>query len=77
MQAQLLPEIDELLHASQDILTTLWLSGPVDSNSAYIDIHAGSGGTEACDWAAMLSRMYSRWAHTRGYTGLYVPNTSE
>lgn len=69
MQAQLSPEIDNLIRASQEVLTTLWLSGPVDSNPAYIDIHAGSGGTEACDWAAMLSRMYSRWAHTRNYTG--------
>lgn len=45
----------------------LWLSEDVDANSAYIDIHAGSGGTEACDWAAMLARMYTRWAHSQNF----------
>jgi peptide chain release factor 2 len=43
------------------------LSGEVDQNSAFLTIHSGAGGTEACDWAQMLCRMYSRWAETRGY----------
>lgn len=43
------------------------LSGEVDSNDAFISIHAGAGGTEACDWANMLSRMYVRWAERHGY----------
>ena len=43
------------------------LSGEVDGNSAFISIHSGAGGTEAEDWAAMLSRMYSRWAERHGY----------
>ena len=43
------------------------LSGEVDINNAFLTIHAGAGGTEACDWAQMLSRMYLRWAERRGY----------
>lgn len=43
------------------------LSGEVDGNDAYIEIHPGAGGTEAQDWAAMMARMYSRWAESAGY----------
>lgn len=43
------------------------LSGPQDSSNAYVRIQAGTGGTEACDWAQMLLRMYARWAERRGY----------
>lgn len=43
------------------------LSGEVDKNDCYLTVHAGAGGTEACDWASMLSRMYTRWAERRGY----------
>jgi peptide chain release factor 2 len=39
-----------------------------DVNNAILSIHAGAGGTESCDWAAMLLRMYSRWAEKRGYS---------
>ena len=39
-----------------------------DSTTAYLTIHAGAGGTEACDWAEMLLRMYSRWAERKGFT---------
>lgn len=44
------------------------LDGPADANNAYLKIQAGTGGTEACDWAQMLLRMYSRWAERQGYT---------
>ncbi len=44
-----------------------FLSGPLDSSNAIITIHAGAGGTESCDWAEMLFRMYSRWAERRGF----------
>ncbi|MCK5844808.1 MAG: peptide chain release factor 2 [Victivallales bacterium] len=44
-----------------------FLSERFDSNNAYFSIHAGAGGTESCDWAAMLSRMYRRWFERRGY----------
>ena len=43
------------------------LSGEVEQNDAFLTIHAGAGGTEACDWAFMLSRMYLRWAERHGY----------
>lgn len=45
-----------------------FLSGPLDRNNAIVSVHAGAGGTESCDWADMLFRMYSRWAERRGYT---------
>ncbi len=43
------------------------LSDEVDRNGAFLTIHAGAGGTEACDWAQMLCRMYTRWAEGKGY----------
>ncbi len=43
------------------------LSGEVDGNNAFVEIHPGAGGTEAQDWAAMLLRMYVRWANAHGY----------
>jgi len=43
------------------------LSGPYDSDDALLAIHAGAGGTDSQDWAAMLERMYLRWADARGY----------
>lgn len=46
----------------------LMLNGPNDGNNAYLSIHAGAGGTEACDWAAMLLRMYSRWVERHNYS---------
>src|SRR3990167_2709341 len=42
------------------------LSDPLDKNSAIISINAGAGGTESCDWASMLIRMYHRWAEQHG-----------
>lgn len=43
------------------------LAGEADSNDAYLEVHAGAGGTESQDWAEMLQRMYTRWAERRGY----------
>jgi len=43
------------------------LSEPEDPESAFLSVHAGAGGTESCDWAAMLLRMYLRWAEREGY----------
>ena len=43
------------------------LSGDADANDCYMEIHAGAGGTEAQDWALMLTRMYTRWAEDHGY----------
>src|SRR5512138_2421798 len=46
---------------------TAMLSGKYDHDSAILAIHAGAGGTDSQDWAAMLERMYLRWAEARGY----------
>lgn len=43
------------------------LAGPYDRGNAFLTIHSGAGGTEACDWADMLLRMYQRWCDRRGY----------
>ncbi len=43
------------------------LSDELDSSDAFMTIHSGAGGTEACDWVSMLYRMYSRWSEKRGY----------
>jgi len=43
------------------------LSGEADANDCYVELNAGSGGTEAQDWAEMLMRMYMRWAEKHGY----------
>jgi len=43
------------------------LSGEADANDTYLEVHAGAGGTESCDWASMLFRMYARWAERHKY----------
>lgn len=52
--------------AAQKELEAL-LNGEADANDTFLEINAGAGGTEACDWAAMLQRMYIRWAEKTGY----------
>ena len=44
------------------------LTGEYDSSNAIVTLHAGAGGTESCDWASMLYRMYSRWAEKKGFS---------
>ncbi len=43
------------------------LDGEVDGNDCFVEINAGAGGTESCDWASILARMYTRWAEKHGY----------
>lgn len=50
-----------------DFDTKMLLDGDYDGNNAIFTIHSGAGGTEACDWADMLYRMYMRWFNTRGF----------
>src|SRR2546427_452238 len=45
----------------------VFLSGPHDKSNCILSINAGAGGTESCDWASMLLRMYQRWAESRGW----------
>jgi peptide chain release factor 2 len=59
-----LNEIDKNL---SDLEVRKMLSGELDGKECYLEINAGAGGTESCDWAAMLSRMYQRWATKRGW----------
>jgi peptide chain release factor 2 len=69
--ASLEPELEAELRAVEKRLGECELqalmSGPQDASNAYVRIQAGTGGTEACDWAQMLLRMYARWAEDHGY----------
>ncbi|MBO7611875.1 MAG: peptide chain release factor 2 [Elusimicrobia bacterium] len=56
-----------LIKDVEKIETKTKLSGKHDKNNAIVSIHAGAGGTESCDWAQMLVRMYSRWAEDKGF----------
>ncbi|MDP2084600.1 MAG: peptide chain release factor 2 [Gemmobacter sp.] len=58
---------DLLAYAGEKELEAL-LDGEADSNDTFLEINAGAGGTESCDWASMLARMYVRWAERKGYT---------
>ena len=61
---------DELVRAEADVAKLEFrrmFAGEMDTSNAYLDIQAGSGGTEAQDWAEMLLRMYLRWAETHGF----------
>ncbi len=60
-------ELEGLEERLRDLELKTFLSGEMDSKNAYLTIQAGAGGTEACDWAEMLMRMYSRWAERKGY----------
>jgi peptide chain release factor 2 len=64
-------DIDEEIGKADKILSDLevknLLSGEEDKNNAFLTIHSGAGGTEACDWAEMLLRMYTRWAERHKY----------
>lgn len=68
----LIPEVDEAMklfeeHFEELRIQTL-LSEEYDHDNAILSLHAGAGGTESCDWASMLSRMYQRWAEKKGFT---------
>jgi peptide chain release factor 2 len=52
------------------------LSGEVDQNDTYIEVHAGAGGTESCDWARMLLRMYMRWAERQKFKVEIIEETA-
>ena len=69
---ELIPEIDQMMkefvQTYEDIRMKTLLSGEYDRNNAIVSLHAGAGGTESCDWAAMLYRMYIRWADKKGFS---------
>lgn len=61
-------EISEFESVFEEIRIRTLLSGEYDSCNAIVTIHAGAGGTESCDWASMLYRMYSRWCERKGFS---------
>ncbi|WP_304616827.1 peptide chain release factor 2 [Paracoccus sp. (in: a-proteobacteria)] len=61
--------------AAQKELEAL-LNGEADGNDTFLEINAGAGGTESCDWASMLARMYVRWAEKKGYEVELLSETS-
>ena len=59
--------IDQIEKRYNELLTLLLFQEESDERDAYLTIHSGAGGTEACDWASMLFRMYTRWAEGKGF----------
>lgn len=70
--ASVIPDIEELMGTFKNdfeaIRVKTLLSGEYDRDDAIVTLHAGAGGTESCDWASMLYRMYTRWAERKGYS---------
>lgn len=64
---ELLESLAGIEKALGDLEVRKMLSGELDNKECYLEINAGAGGTESCDWASMLSRMYQRWAVKRGW----------
>ncbi len=61
-------ELSEFIQEFEDLRITTMLKGEYDDSNAILTLHAGAGGTESCDWASMLCRMYQRWAEKKGYS---------
>ena len=68
----LVPEVEnefvQFQKEFEDLRITTMLTGERDAENAILTLHAGAGGTESCDWASMLCRMYEKWADKRGFT---------
>lgn len=60
-------ETKQFIERYDKMLVSTLLDGEYDRNNAILELHPGAGGTESCDWAEMLLRMYTRWADKRGY----------
>lgn len=67
MTKEFVETLESLLLEVDDLEVASFLSEPFDARPALLSIHAGAGGTESCDWADMLMRMYVRWAERRGF----------
>lgn len=63
----ILEETEEISKKLEELELDLLLNGPYDNLNVVMDIHAGAGGTEACDWASMLSRMYIRFCEKNNF----------
>lgn len=66
--AEIQEELERFISEFEELRIQTLLTGEYDKNNAIISLHAGAGGTESCDWAGMLYRMYTRWAERKGYT---------
>jgi Protein chain release factor B len=64
---EIIAQVDELEKTLAKKETELLLSGKYDHGNALLAVHSGAGGTDSQDWAAMLERMYLRWAEQRGF----------
>ncbi len=60
-------DIDDIKQELDKLEIETLLNGPYDKYNAVLEIHPGAGGTESCDWASMLYRMYTRWCEKKGY----------
>ena len=65
--ADVFEEIKSITKQSEQLEIQSLLSGELDGNSCYMSVNSGAGGTEACDWAQMLLRMYTRYSENKGY----------
>src|SRR5205814_9645067 len=71
-ERELVPEHDRLADKISEFELRQFLSGENDRANAFLTIHSGAGGTESCDWADMLLRMYQRWIERNGFTSQLV-----
>ncbi len=68
MVADIEAELQQFEATFEEMRIQTLLSGEYDKDNAIVTLHAGAGGTESCDWAGMLYRMYSRWAERKGFS---------
>jgi peptide chain release factor 2 len=66
-EREVVTEHERLVHKLEEFELRQFLSGESDRSNAFVTIHSGAGGTESCDWADMLLRMYQRWIERNGY----------
>lgn len=67
LEAELQNDLQAFARELDEVELRVLLNGPHDKNNCILNVNAGAGGTESCDWASMLMRMYQRWAEARGW----------
>jgi peptide chain release factor 2 len=67
LQEELQRDLESFTRELDEVELRVLLNGPYDKDNCIVNINAGAGGTESCDWASMLMRMYQRWAESRGW----------
>ncbi|NOR64703.1 MAG: PCRF domain-containing protein, partial [Candidatus Scalindua sp.] len=68
LEAEIAKDLQSFTQKLEKLELRMMLNGQNDSCNAYLNIHAGAGGTESCDWASMLLRMYSMWAERNNFS---------